>query len=264
MEIREAAGRRCLKSPVLEELDFLAHLFSTRDFGNQGLHVGDDPVRVREHRRLFSEAAGVKAEDLVSGQQVHGTRVLRVGAEDLGRGSLDYEDGFEGTDGLITDVPGIPLFGFYADCTPIFLTDPVRKAIGLVHAGWKGTLSDIAGIAVERMAEEFGSRPEDLIAVIAPRIGVECYPVSREVLEQAAALGFAGPPYVQGDHLDLGAINEALLRRKGVKRIETDRHCTACRLDLFYSHRREAGKDGHTGRMAAIVMIRNEEKEGER
>ena len=253
MEINGYQGKRYLRSSSLEELGFLEHLFSTRDFGNQGLHVGDDPEQVRNNRRQLSEVIGADPTSLVSGQQVHGTSILRVGPGELGRGALVYEEGLPDCDGLLTDTPGLPLFAFYADCTPIFLADPVKKAAGVIHAGWKGTLADIAGRAVERMAEEFGSRPEDLVAVIAPRIGVECYQVSQDVLDAARALGLGEEPYVQEDHLNLAAVNEELLRRRGVGRIEVDEHCTACRTDLFYSHRKE---EGRTGRMAAMIMIR--------
>ena len=255
MEIEGYQGKRFLRSRMLDELEFMDHLFSTRDFGNQGLHVGDDPAKVQGNRKHLAQVLGADWTTLVSGQQVHGTTIRRVGDGERGRGAQVYDDGLPDCDGLLTDTPGLPLFTFYADCTPIFLADPVRKAVGVIHAGWMGSLADIAGIAVERMAEEFGSRPEDIQAVIAPRIGVECYQVSREVLEGAEALGLGGEPFVQGDRLNLAAVNEELLRRRGVGRIEVDEHCTACNLELFFSHRME---EGRTGRMAAMIMIREE------
>lgn len=253
MEIKEFEGKRYLQSNTLLDQSFVRHLFSTRDFGNMGLHTGDVPEEVWKHRKAVAGVLGTHWKNIVSGQQVHGLRIHIAVASDLGRGSMVYMDGIPDCDGLITNTPEVPLLGFFADCTPIFLVDPIRRAVGILHGGWKGTLSNVAGAGVEAMTKAFGSVPRDLIAVIGPRIGVECYPVSAEIIHGVQGLGLGDGLFHQEDHLDLGAINEALLRKAGVLRIEVDDHCTCCSGDLFYSHRCEKG---NIGRMAGMIMVK--------
>lgn len=240
------------------------HAFSDRYGGvspapfsslNVGLHVGDDAAAVRENRRRLCRALGVAPEALVAGEQVHGTRVAVVGAEDRGRGAFELRDAVPGADALVTDTPGVILFALFADCVPVYLYDPKRRAVGLAHAGWKGTAGGIARRTAEKMSEAFGSRPEDLHAAIGPSIGPCCYEVGEEV---ARALAGAGLGIVVEDaqrlRADLWAANAAQLAEAGVPRdnIAVAGLCTRCLRDTFFSHR---GHGGRTGRMAAAIGL---------
>lgn len=218
---------------------------------NVGHTVGDDHEAVEENHRRLCCALGIARQDIVSGYQVHGTRVARVGLRD--RGQVYPE-----TDILITNVPGVPLMQRYADCLPILLYDPVHRAVGLAHAGWRGTLARVAQKAVEAMQAEFDTRPAELIAALGPGIGPCCYQVGPEVAE-AAQKTISGWPsvllrYQDGSwHLDLWEANRRLLRQAGVEHIEISGLCTACRTDEFYSHRAE---QGHTGRFGVVIGLR--------
>jgi YfiH family protein len=213
--------------------------------------VGDDGEAVEENHRRICRALGIARRDIASGYQVHGTRVARVDHKDRGRVCPQ-------TDVLITDVPGVSLMQRYADCLPILLYDPVHQAVGLAHAGWRGTLVGVTRKAVQAMRTEFGSRPADLIAGLGPSIGPCCYQVGPEVAEatQAAILGWPSALLRQRDgswHLDLWEANRRQLVQAGVVRIEISGLCTACRTDEFYSHRAERGR---TGRFGVVVGLR--------
>lgn len=254
------------KSRQLSQYPFITHGFSTRIGGvssvseggknelNIGLHVDDSTENVLENRRRFASTLGIEAGDIVAGEQVHGTNIRRVTGDDLGKGALSYGSSIEGTDGLITNEPGVPLLGFYADCTPIYLLDPVHKAIGLFHGGWKGTVGNIAGKGVDMMTAEFGSYPGDMVAFIGPRIDASCYEVGAEVIDRLRIEGLDKPPYLMDENrVSLSAINKYFLEKKGVRKIEIVPFNTGCNLELFFSHRMEKGK---TGRMGALFMIK--------
>jgi YfiH family protein len=151
----------------------------------------------------------------------------------------------------------------FADCTPIIVYDPAHHALGVAHAGWRGTVSKIAVALVEAMSDAFGSEPAALIAGIGPSIGPCCYEVGEEVIA-AARTAFEreverrdGWPLLFSDgaatYLDLWSANRVLLEWTGVRQIETARLCTACHRQRFFSHRAEAGK---TGRFAMVAALR--------
>ncbi len=217
---------------------------------NVGHTVGDDGEAVEENHRRICRTLDITRRDIVSGYQVHGTCVARVGGED--RGQVCPQ-----TDILITDVPGVALMQRYADCLSVLLYDPVQHAIGLAHAGWRGTLAGVAQKAVRAMQAAFGSRPPDLIAGLGPGIGPCCYQVGPEVAEaaQAAISGWPSVLLRQRDgswHLDLWEANRRQLVQAGVIRIEVSGLCTACRTDEFYSHRAERGRTGRFGVVAGL------------
>ena len=219
---------------------------------NVGGAVGDERERVIENRRRSFEAVGLPFESIADLWQVHSADTYRA---DAPKGDLPY---LAKADALITDRPGVSLFLRFADCVPILLYDPVQRAIGIVHAGWRGTVQDAAGAAVRALARCYGSRPADLVAAIGPSIGPDHYLVGPEVVEQVHH-AFPGPNgllrTVDGRaHLDLWAANERALRRAGVERIEIAGLCTACRTDLFFSHRGEAGR---TGRFGAVIALKH-------
>lgn len=228
---------------------------------NCALHVGDDPQAVAENRRRVARAAGFAVEAWTCAEQVHGNRVHLVGESDKGAGFHSRASVIQDADGLMTDRRGLMLVAFYADCVPIFLLDPERRAVALAHAGWKGTALDIVRETVLAMNRAFGSRPEELLAAIGPAIGGCCYEVDRHVVEQIDA---PVPPRKENGRymLDLKEINRQFMIRAGLLpiNIEVSGYCTGCRTDRFFSHRMESGKsiNGKTGRMAAWIGWRNE------
>ena len=126
---------------------------------------------------------GVNVEDMVLSKQTHTTNVRVVTAEDKGKGVM-RERNYTDVDGMITNVPGICLVTSYADCVPLYFVDPVKKAIGLSHSGWRGTVGKIGKNTVQLMQENFGSKPEDLLAAVGPSVCMDCYEVSEYVIEQ--------------------------------------------------------------------------------
>lgn len=226
---------------------------------NLAFHVGDDPDKVRANREAVATALGFSPEKLVTADQVHGDRIVTVTAEHAGMGAMDYASAIAATDALITNVPGIPIATFYADCVPVFVLDPVRKAIGLVHAGWKGTVRKIAQKTVIRMSETYGTRPGDCIIGIAPSIGPCCYEVDGVVYrefdkEYKDATPFLTPTSSAKWRLDLWAANLTQLLESGVRQenVVISRICTCCNKEKFFSYR---GEDGQTGRMGAFMML---------
>ena len=232
---------------------------------NLGGRTGDEREAVRSNRARVASVIHAAPTWLTFGQQVHGARVAVVANENRG-------DVFEETDALVTNAALVPLVILTADCAAIFLFDPVQRAVGIVHAGWRGTVARIAQRTVVTMREAFGSNPADLIVGIGPSIGPCCYEVGREVIDaaseafegrveevlvepdMASAGSFRASVNEDKKHFDLWRANELVLRDAGVReeRIETSRLCTACRTDLFYSHRAE---HGNTGRFGGIVML---------
>lgn len=216
---------------------------------NVGGSVGDDPVAVAENLRRVYAVLGWCGKDVVSGHQVHGDRVHRVSADDAGRT-------IPATDALISDVPGLLLLGRYADCVPVLLFDPIKGAVGLAHAGWRGTVQRIAAKAVEAMTGAFDSRAEDMRAVIGPSIGPCCFEVGNQVLEvfrDAYPDPASGIADVEGGRVNLWRANALQLEECGVRVIDVAGLCTACHVDRFYSHRREKG---NTGRFAVAIGLR--------
>lgn len=209
--------------------------------------VGDDPEAVQTNRERIYAALNLPPERVVTGYQVHGTRVAAVGAS-LGGHLLPA------TDGLITNEP-VALFLRFADCVPILLFDPVTRATGALHAGWRGTAAGMAAEGVRHMRQQFGSRPEDLIACIGPSIGPCCYQVGADFVEAMSAAWPGAQPFIQntpdGPHADLWGMNRQQLLDAGVRQIEVAHLCTACHTDEFFSHR---GNGGRTGRFGVILQ----------
>ena len=239
------------------------HCFTTRYGGvsegnlsslNLGIHRGDKPENVRRNYEILGEVLGFSVEDLVFTRQTHTDIVRAVDAANKGEG-LDREVEPE-CDALITDTPGVTLAAFTADCTPILLHDPVTGAVGAVHAGWRGTVADIAGKTVRAMAERFGARPGDIRAAIGPNIGVCCFETHADVPDAVrAVLGEEAEDFIvpvgEKFRVDLKGVNAWLLRRAGVREIEVSCDCTACQPQRFWSHRR-VGND--RGSLAAIIV----------
>jgi len=217
---------------------------------NVGHTVGDDHDAVEANHALVYAALGVEPRRVVTAHQVHGHHVAVVSG--LEGGSV-----VPVTDGLATAEPGLLLMMRFADCLPVLLYDERRRAVGLAHAGWRGTMADVAGHTVRAMQAAFGSDPADLVAALGPGIGPCCYQVGEEVIRAAAAAfpASAGVLRRQADgstHFDLIGANRWQLRRAGVARCEAAPLCTACDVGEFYSHRAEAGR---TGRFAVLLGL---------
>jgi YfiH family protein len=220
---------------------------------NVGSTVGDEPANVQVNRARVAGTMGVRDADTRTTWQVHSADVLLIG----GREPQDWPP--PKADAIITDRVGVPLIMRFADCVPVVLYDPVRHALGLAHAGWRGTVTGIAPAAVEAMRDAFGCRPEDLIAGIGPAIGPCCYEVGPEVVAQvrdafgdADSLIHRPSPNGRNPRFDLWEANRRALREAGIEQVEVAGMCTACNTHEFYSHRAEAGRTGRFGLLAVL------------
>ena len=221
---------------------------------NLGAHRGDDPKNVAENYRILGEALGFSIPQLVLTNQVHGNTVRVVGRSDW-KGSFSNRD-YPECDGLVTNEEGTALMVFSADCTPILFYDPVTGAVGAAHAGWRGTAQKIAAKVVETMASAFGCDPGNICAAIGPNIGSCCFETDSDVPDaMIAAFGEAAKAFITPKNdkffVDLKGLNALCLRTAGVENIEISTHCTACRPDLFWSHRVTRG---HRGSQGAIII----------
>lgn len=267
---QEKNGVRYLQFPALIETGVCRHLFSTRMGGVSKGHLGtmnlsysrgDEKENVDENFRRIADVLDCSMEDFVLSHQTHTTNVKVVTAQDKGRGIVK-ELGYTDIDGLVTNEPGIVLSTFYADCVPLFLVDPVKKAIGLSHSGWRGTVEKMGKVTIQKMTQEYGSDPKDIIAAIGPSICVDCYEVSmdvadafREAFKEADNLEqIVIPKSREKAQLNLWEANLAVFLEAGVKKenIILPDICTACNKELLFSHRASNGKRGNLG---AFLML---------
>lgn len=229
---------------------------------NMSFSAGDDPACVTENRRRYLTALGIAPETIISTNQVHGTNILTVGKKDCGRGALSPGTAIPACDGLLTAEPGVPLMMNFADCTPIFLYDPIKKIAALVHGGWRGTAGNIASRAVQIMKENFGANPQNILAAIGPAIGPCCFEVGEDVIQEMAKL-FSPPAMATltketgNAHFlfDLPEANRRLLLRAGLAEdhIENCGICTYCHDSKFFSYRKSGGK---TGRHMGVICMK--------
>ncbi len=243
------------------------HGFSTRRGGvsegmweslNLGTSRGDDPDHVRENYRRFFAAIGADGGKIAMTNQVHGGVVRCVTTADLHADPYDkvsYE-----ADGLMTDLPGVTLVVYSADCIPILFYDPVRRVVAAVHAGWRGTAAGIATAAVGRMRDVYGCDPRDILAAVGPGIGPDCFETHEDVPNaMTAALSTCVLKHIKIKEngkfsVDLKAINAMRLEQAGLEadHIAVSDICTACRPDLFWSHRKLGT---NRGSMAAAIRL---------
>lgn len=223
---------------------------------NLALHVGDDVEKVLSNRKVFAEAIGVDAKRFTTCQQVHGSKVTLVTKELVGSGATDFANTIADTDALITNLPNVPLMLFYADCVPVLLADLESGAIGLAHAGWRGTVATIGAKTLAAMGEAFGTKPHNVLVGIGPSIGVCCYEVDDFVRDQAKGYEEFFAPKGGGKYqLDLWGMNARQLVEAGVpaENIAISSVCTNDNVELFCSYRAEQGK---TGRMGVCLCAR--------
>ncbi len=306
--LRRVGGLQVLEAPALARLKWLVHGFSTRLGGaselirtrggqdtcekvlNLGFTDWDKSERVRDNREKFFRAISAGKMRVVALRQIHSDIVHVIDSGNESAGDTDspgtpLADAAPQGDALITREPGVLLVVQTADCVPILLADPKRRAIAAIHSGWRGTVRRIAAKALGRMQMEFSTKPEDVIVALGPGIGQSCYEVGTEVAAEFQAQfpnareWFEGPfdrladsdndpnwlpwltmkppghaPPPPRVHLDLIAANRGILEQAGIpaRNISSSGLCTACRSDLFFSFRKERT----TGRMMAAIGIR--------
>lgn len=259
----DASGLTIYRVKKFDAYPQLKHAIFTRKGGvsqapfralNLSISVGDDPEAVASNTRYACQVVNASPEQTVSCHLVHGAKVITVT-------KANQQRVMGQADGLITGEPDIFLFMRFGDCTPLIFFDPAQKAIGLTHAGWRGTMQNAAGATVQAMAARLGCRPKNIMAVIGPSIGPCCYEVGPDVMAAAAN------SLVDSDKLftsngrphhacfDMWAANRRQLSMAGVEQIVQSNLCTACRTDEFFSHRAEKGR---TGRFGVIIGLARE------
>ncbi|HWS42492.1 MAG TPA: peptidoglycan editing factor PgeF [Pseudoflavonifractor sp.] len=243
------------------------HGFSTRLGGvskepyaalNLGLNRGDDRSRVEENFGLFCAAVGVEREKLVFSAQVHADAVRICTSADAGVG-LDRPAPYE-ADALVTDVPGLALAVFTADCLPILLYDGERRVVAAVHAGWRGTALGIVERTVERMAAQYGSDRANILAAIGTGISRCCFETREDVPNaMTESLGAAALPFIEAKEggrflVDLKGLNVLRLERAGLRaaNVAVSNACTACLPQRYWSHRAAGDQRGS---MAAVISL---------
>lgn len=270
VQLMEHCGVPYLAFPALEETGMVKHAFSTRLGGvsegkfstmNFTFTRGDNPQHVMENYRRMAAALEVDVDRMVLSWQTHTTNIRKVGEEDAGKG-VNKERDYQDVDGLITNVPGITLVTFYADCVPLYLADPVNRAIGLVHSGWKGTAGRIGQAAIDAMGREYGTKAEDLIACIGPSICQDCFEVGEEVVRTFRTAFDPGYwtelSYKKGSgkhQLNLWRANQIIFEEAGVRRenIHTTDICTHCNPQYLFSHRTTGNERGNLAAFLCLV-----------
>jgi YfiH family protein len=221
---------------------------------NIGGTVGDRPEAVRQNLERVFESVQRPVGSLYDVWQIHSSRVVVADAP-------RREQPIIQADGIITRSTDVTLLMRFADCVPILGYDPARRAIGIAHAGWKGTLDKTGPAMVEAMSSHFGSRPKDIRIVLGPSIGPDHYEIGQDVISGVMDV-FEGQAEAVLQHrngqtsLDLWTANRLLLEGVGVEDIEIAGICTACHPDDWFSHRAEKGR---TGRFGALIALRDED-----
>lgn len=278
--INKSAKAPYLEFPPLSDIPFIIHGFSTRlggvsrgmfssmNLGSESSPYEDEPEHIKENFIRIADSIGVAPDSLVISDQVHKTRIKVVDENDRGKGFIFPKD-YKEIDGLITNKANVTLVTKYADCVPLFFVDPINKAIGLSHSGWKGTISRIGQITVSEMGKAFGSKAEDIIALIGPSICMDCYEVGEDVADEFKN---AFPSKGQNNNnlmdsakilknndrgryqLNLWEANKRVLLEAGLsdEHIHISAVCTSCNSELLFSHRKSNGKRGSLAAFLAI------------
>lgn len=294
-EIRSKGEVPFITFKNLDEVAFVGNGFTTRLGGVSKEHLysmnlsftrGDLDENVYKNYEIISDAIGFDMGKIVMSNQTHTTNVKRVYMEDAGRGMHD-KPRFEDIDGLVTNEPGLVLATFYADCVPLYFIDPVNKAIGLSHSGWRGTVNRMGKVTLEKMAKEFNTKSEDVICAIGPSICMECYEVSADVADEfKEEFDIKNIPKITDEELDtlknenlenrifnsnevlidkgngkyqlnLWEANKRVLLDAGIKEenLSITDICTCHNPEFLYSHRASLGKRGN---LAAFLFIKED------
>ena len=223
---------------------------------NVGATVGDKPQNVRENRSRTFRAMGRESKSVYEVWQVHSTKVVCTGYP------RNPNQPYVQADAILTDNPSVTLFMRFADCVPILLYDPGKMIVGIVHAGWQGTVRHISKAAIQAMVNNYGSNPQEVIAAFGPAVAVHHYEVGEEVVQQVQkSFGKDSQRLLVHDkekpersrfYFDLVKANRLELAQSGVQHVEDSELCTACSTEEWYSHRAEKGRTGRFG--AAIAL----------
>lgn len=255
----------------LEQTGLVSHMFTTRHGGvsegcceslNLGFNREHDRKKVEQSYRIIAQALDADYHNFVLAKRmIHSTNIYVVTKEDAGKGMI-YPSEIDGYDGFITNVPGLLLVTTHADCVPLYFLEPDKRVIAVSHAGWRGTVNQIAKVTVEKMADIFACDKKKILVGIGPSIGPCCFEVEKPVVEQfEESLSFAQeyitPEKENNDKykIDLWGINERVLLENGVlkEHIEQGKYCTKCHPDLFFSHR---VMQENRGTMAAVMCLK--------
>lgn len=268
MKLNNADSVPYLTYNSLSEIKFINHAFSTRLGGvskgefssmNLAFNRGDNPESVTENYKRLCKSAGFEFESLTASAQDHHTFVRAVTRENRGVGIYKPRD-IESVDAVITNETRVTLVTYYADCTPLFFVDTKNRAVGLAHAGWRGTVGRIGEKVVKKMTALYGTNPVDIVAAIGPAISVCCYEVDKPCADNFYALDdletgkFIFPKQNGKYMIDLPEANRQILVAAGVKErnITVSDLCTNCNSDLLWSHR---ATKGHRGTMCAMLCL---------
>jgi len=270
-ELKELGQIKYFNCRELDNTNLVVNAFTTRTGGvsrtpfdnlNLGYNVSDKESRVAENRKIILDALSIDYRAVVTAQQIHKDKITVVKKEDKSKRAFKCSKGIAQSDALITDIPGIPLLMCYADCVPIFILDPVKKAIALIHSGRRGTELELTLKTLFKMKKIFETSPHSCLAAIFPSIGPCCYSIKEENKIDDYWLNkikYNGEPISlqnkSGRILDLRKANYWQLIKGGVeeKNIFVNEICTADHPELFFSYRRDKG---NTGRMGAIFMLK--------
>lgn len=269
MNVRKNKGVTYLTWPEFEKIPGFVHGFSTRLGGvSEGIYSsmnlsftrGDKEEAVRENYNRISTALGFSPEDIVTSDQTHTANVRVITAEDRGNG-ITKPRPYTDVDGMITNVPGLVLATFYADCVPLYFADPVHKAVGLSHSGWRGTAAGIGAVTVKELQKHYGTRPEDIYAAVGPSICQDCYEVSEDVIlefQKTFSRELWKDIFYRKENgkyqLNLWEANRQILLGAGIlpEHISMPNLCTCCNPEFLYSHRASQGKRGNLGAFLGI------------
>lgn len=252
------------KIDSFEETGLVSHCFTTRMGGiskneyaelNLRTNCDDDINNVLENFKIICDEIGINYKNLVFSKQVHEDIVYNVTKEDIGNG-ITKPNSLESADGLICGESGIPLVIFSADCVPVFFLDTKERVIALSHSGWKGTVKNIAAKTIDKMINDYNSKPENIICAIGPSIGECHFEVGDEVAEIFAGLKYGViNKYGEKYHVNLQKTIINQLTDCGIKsnNITNADICTYCNSDLLFSHRKTGGKRGS---LAAIMELK--------
>ncbi len=232
-------------------LNLVVAAFSKRQDGNMSLCYGDT-AGVLETRKKFLGSIGIDYKYLICAKQVHGKNIGYVGEKDRGKGAISYESSVADTDGFFTDKKGVPIAILTADCLSVFIYDPARPAIAILHAGWRSTEKNICEEGVKLMRQQFGSKPDRMLVGFGPSIRECCFEVEKD-FKSNFSFGLIN----RGNRIfmDIALINQQQLINCGVKEknILDPKICTFSDNQNFFSFRKEADK---SGRMISVIMLR--------
>ncbi len=270
-ELKELGQIKYFKCRGLDNSNLVVNAFTTRSGGvsrypfdslNVSYNVDDKDSCVIENRKIILNILGIDYRCVVSAQQVHKDKITLLRKEDKGKGAFRYSNGIAESDALITNISGIPLLMCYADCVPIFILDPIKKAIALIHSGRRGTELELTLKTLFKMKKIFETNPRSCLAAIFPSIGPCCYKLKNQdevnnCSSKNKLSSNSKVTYKQNKdewYLDLKKANHLQLIKGGVeeKNIFVNEICTADHPEFFFSYRRDMG---NTGRMAAIFML---------